>query len=301
MKFLKETTKNNFPPYFTVSNAAIENFIESTKVKVDRALRTSSKLKTPPNKEWKVIKSLKNPHITIKPADKNLGTVIMNTNDYVDQCLVHLTSDSYIRIESFPDRNIRINIQNTLISFKNQLTPHYCLYTCRYLQPDQNHPTPKFYGLPKIHKTPDSNGIPPVRPIVAHTNSLLSKTAKFIDHILQPLAQVYDDYLKNSSQLILLLETLSIPEDMLLVTLDVSNLYPSIPQKECLEVVRDEMKKYQDLIIHDPNLVLRLLNINMSNNYFQFGNSVFLQTKGTAMGAAFSPTVANIFMSVFLR
>ena len=299
MKFLKEATKNNFPPFFTISNAVIENFIESTKIKVDRTLQTPAKLKILPNKEWITIKSLKNSHIIIKPADKNLGTVIMNTNDYIDQCLVHLTSDSYIRVECFPDRNIRANIQNTLINFKNHLAPQYRLY--KYLQLDQNHPTPKFYGLPKIHKTPDSNGMPPVRPIVAHTNSLLSKTAKFIDHILQPLAQAYHDYLKNSSQLTLLLETLTVPKYMLLVTLDVSNLYPSIPQKECLEVVRDEMMKFQDLIIYDPNLVLHLLNINMSNNYFQFGNNVFLQTKGTAMGAAFSPTVANIYMSVFLR
>ena len=39
----------------------------------------------------------------------------------------------------------------------------------------------------------------------------------------------------------------------------------------------------------------------MYNNYFEFAGTIFEQTTGIAMGAAFSPTVANIFMSVFLR
>ena len=78
-----------------------------------------------------------------------------------------------------------------LIKFKDQLSHHRCLY--QYLQPTQEHMTPKFYGLPKIHKPPNEDGIPPIRPIISHTDSLLLRTARFIDHVLQPQAQSFSD------------------------------------------------------------------------------------------------------------
>ena len=43
-----------------------------------------------------------------------------------------------------------------------------------------------------------------------------------------------------------------------------------------------------------------VLHININHNYFAFANFIFQQIKGTAMGAAFSPTIANIFMSTIL-
>ena len=52
------------------------------------------------------------------------------------------------------------------------------------------------------------------------------------------------------------------------------------------------------LFTFDPNLIIQLLHIN---NYFCFAHSTFQQIKGTAMGAAFSPTIANIFMSIIMR
>ena len=39
----------------------------------------------------------------------------------------------------------------------------------------------------------------------------------------------------------------------------------------------------------------------MNNNYFEFAGSTFLQEDGTAMGAAFLPTIANIFMSTIVK
>ena len=76
-----------------------------------------------------------------------------------------------------------------------------------------------------MHK--DFERIPPLRPIVAQSSSMLNATAKFIDHALQPLAQSYEDHIQNSTCLIVRLE---IPEDAILVTVDAESLYPSIPQ-----------------------------------------------------------------------
>ena len=155
------------------------------------------------------------------------------------------------------------------------------------------------YGIPKIHKK--FTRVPPVRPIVSQCSSVLCPTAQFIDHVLQPLAQSYSDYLHNSTSLSLLLQNLSVPDDAILVTLDVNSLYPSIPQTEMLQIIYDEMVQHRHLLLFDPNLIIQLLHTNINYNYFEFASLIFQQIKGTAMGAAFSPTVANIYMSVMIR
>ena len=165
----------------------------------------------------------------------------------------------------------------------------------KYLQPTTKNRIPQFYGIPKIHKR--FTTVPPMRPIISHSNSLLSHTAQLIDHVLQPLSQSYSNYLQNSTSLIKILDNLIIPENTTLETIDVTSLYPSIPQTECLEIIYKEMTTNTDLLIFDPNLI----HININYNYFQFADMYFQQVQGTAMSAAFSPTLANIFMFVTLR
>lgn len=63
----------------------------------------------------------------------------------------------------------------------------------------------------------------------------------------------------------------------------------------------DEMYNHQDLLTFDPNLIIQHLHANINHNYFEFAGLTFQQVNGTAMGAAFSPTVANIFMSVIIK
>ena len=139
-----------------------------------------------------------------------------------------------------------------------------------------------------------------MRPIVSQTMSVLTPSAKLIDHVLQPIAQSYPDYLHNSTSLVLMLQDLHVPDDAILVSIDVTSLFPSIPQSECLEIIYQEMFQHRDLLAVDHNLIVRLLHLNMNYNYFEFSNLIFQQIKGTAMGAAFSPSIANIYMSTIV-
>ena len=188
---------------------------------------------------------------------------------------------------------------NTVVNFKSQISRYNeKLYKFLLSEPDHSR-IPRFYGIPKIHKK--FTQVPPVRPIISQCNSPLYPTARFIDHVLQPLACSYPDYLHNSTSLSLLLQNLTVPDDAILVTLDVSNLYPSIPQTDMLQTVYEEMISNRHLLLFDPNLIIRLLHTNINHNYFDFASLIFQQVKGTAMGAAYSPTVANIYMSVIIR
>lgn len=304
MKFVKNNQK-----YDETSNSMIhclENYIYDTKDLLNEQLpqifcQQSRNLKSRQKAALKSLKNCRNT-LTIKPADKNLGIVLMNTEDYTEQCLKHLATPTYHLVSEFP-KNLKNLLENTLSLFRTELTNNILfsrnLYCHLLPEATAKYRTPRFYGLPKIHKP--HHRIPPVRPIVSQTNSLLSLTAKFLDHVLQPLARSYPDYLHNSTCLINILSNMTIPKDATLITMDVVNLFPSIPQDECLDIIQQELRSHPDLLIFDPNLIMNLIQIHMKNNYFEFSDFVFHQTTGIAMGAAFSPTVANIFMSVFFR
>ena len=302
MKFLPKRTYTS-PTSEYCTNARVETYIQNTKDILNEHLptlcnKTHHNLTIPQQRALKKLKKSRST-VTIKPADKNLGIVLLNTEDYIDRCMEHLRDTKVYRLaHSFPDKELAQLLTNQLVASRHTLHSHSkSLYL--FLQPKRKHRTPQFYGIPKIHK--HFTQVPPMRPIVSHTNSLLSPTAKFIDHILQPLAQLYEDYIENSTSLILQLEELTIPDNVILVSIDVETLYPSIPQSECLDIIYNEMYTHRELILFDPNLVIKLLHININYNYFNFAGLIFQQIRGTAMGASFSPTIANIFLSVILK
>ena len=224
---------------------------------------------------------------------------VCNTDDYIQQCIIQLSDiKTYKLVAEYPANEIQSQLSQVLISFKSTLESfNKRLYKFLINNPDKPR-TPRFYGLPKIHK--QFTQLPPVRPKVSQTLARLTP-AKLIDHLLQPLAQSYPDYLHNSSSLSQLLQDLQIPDDAILVTVDVTSLYPSIPQSECLNIVYNEMCAHPDLIAINPNAIKQLLHVNVNYNYFTFAVLNFQQIKGTAMGATFSLTVANIYMSKIIK
>ena len=157
----------------------------------------------------------------------------MDTDDYIMQCMALLMNHNIYRLaEAYPHATIKTLTENIVAPFKADLSninvQLYNYLLCR----KYNNETPKFYGIPKIHKP--FTYLPHMQPIVAQSNSPLLPTAKFIEHALQSLAQSYDDYIQNSTSLILRLQTMHIPSTSVLVTVDVESLYPSIPHTKCL-------------------------------------------------------------------
>ena len=69
----------------------VEQYIEQTKENIDKQLPDILKHHRDniTKKERQTLKKLKTSksEVTIKPADKNLGVVILNTNDYIQQCM----------------------------------------------------------------------------------------------------------------------------------------------------------------------------------------------------------------------
>lgn len=83
-------------------------------------------------------------------------------------------------------------------------------------------------------------------------------------------------------------------------TIDIDSLYTNINTQMGLRVVSNIFQRYPDAARPDA-AILRLLDICLVNNDFQFDNRFHLQMEGTAMGQRFTPSYANIYMSEWER
>jgi len=78
--------------------------------------------------------------------------------------------------------------------------------------------------------------------------------------------------------------------------MDVENLYTNIETKKGLEAVSKALSHYP--VEGSPDeCLLRLLELTLTKNDFEFNREYFLQVKGTAMGKQFAPAYANIYMA----
>ncbi|CAH3019778.1 unnamed protein product, partial [Porites evermanni] len=152
---------------------------------------------------------------------------------------------------------------------------------------------PLFYTLTKIHK-PVLTG----RPIISGCDGPTERISSFLDHILQPIAKVQKSYLKDTTQFINFIEKRKVPNNAILVSMDVTSLYTNIPQEEGLNTV---CKAYEAFYKNDTpiptNSLRSLLRLILQENSFQFNGRNYLQTHGTAMGTKVAVAFANIFMS----
>ena len=91
---------------------------------------------------------------------------------------------------------------------------------------------PLFYTLTKIHK-PVLTG----RPIISGCDGPTERISSFLDHILQPIAKVQKSYLKDTTQFINFIEKRKVPNNAILVSMDVTSLYANIPQEQGINTV----------------------------------------------------------------
>jgi hypothetical protein len=161
------------------------------------------------------------------------------------------------------------------------------------------------YGLPKVHKDPKSWAIPmilpKIRPILAGVNSHTYFFEKVMSSILQPIADNLEFSLSSSldiKSLLLNLKSSDASANFMITTLDVESLYPSIPIQEGIEFVGNQIDKWYSNKLNQLVItsMQNLLSILLKNNTLKFDNKYYIQNCGTAMGMAFAPAYANIFL-----
>ena len=157
--------------------------------------------------------------IVIKAADKGSGTVIMDSDWYINECLRQLNDTKFYRqldIDQSSDIQTRIQFYIKRLHKDNIIDDK----TKRFLI--QTDPKPgRFYILPKIHKQGN-----PGRPIVSSNGHPTERISQFLDYHLKPLVHKTASFIKDTTHVLNKLDQLGqLPSNAILVTLDVSSLY----------------------------------------------------------------------------
>jgi hypothetical protein len=256
--------------------------------------------------------------VTIKPADKNLGMVLVSTEWYHAQ-LTRMLQDrvTYEPLRHFAPiyRNKTVVALPKLLDELSQKLKQLAASSLTSLQlwnPTQGEAVhrylssavtlrtcavPKIYLLIKVHKAAGLSG----RPIVPSTRWLTTPASVVADHLLQEVMReaAIPHIVKDTKSFINELESLSTTcTDGVFLTADIASLYTNIDTQDGLCQVRRFLIERQVGARH-MELIMSLLEFVMNNSYLTYREKVWHQIDGTAMGTACAPTYANIV--VYMR
>ena len=238
---------------------------------------------------------LYNKEITIKPADKGGSIVIMDTKNYIKTALEHLEDTTiYKRM----NRDETKDIATLIDTYLSHLLYSYQLDfdIVEKLRPDTQPRTPLFYYLPKIHKQGN-----PARPIISGCNSPQDRMSEFMTKILTPISKEQRSYLRDSMQLLQIIDQLpNLDDDQFLVTADIKSMYTNIPHDEGIQTALEAISQYHEVTppyTPKPAIIEKMMEFILERNTFQFLNNYYLQIQGCAMGTKMAPSYANIFMT----
>ena len=217
--------------------------------------------------------------IIIKAADKGSGTVIMDRDCYINECLRQLNdSKFYRRLETDITSDILTRVQ----FFIKRLHKDGVIddKTKQFLI--QADPKPgRFYILPKIHKHGN-----PRPPIVSSNGHSTERISQFVDYNLKPLVHKTASFIKDTTHF--------------LNKLDVSSLYTNIPHNEGIDAFRHYLNtRDQSTSTVRIETLCDLIRMIVTMNTFEFNNTFYIQTHGTAMGTHVAPSYANLFLAKF--
>ena len=250
--------------------------------------------------------------IVIRPADKNMGMVLVDKAWYQEQCQTHLgdcskfTAVSQAIADRLPDvctqrlqQHLADNRMLANMAFGMQHSDALHKYLCE----PRTYTVPPFYGIIKVHKP-----VPAIRPIVASHSWVTTPLAQITAHeIHADMMAQFPHILEDSKALVRDLERLTFsPSDLLttfLITGDVNRLYVVIPQQTCLTKTGRHLKPLlqrcgrRNAALRAEWLT-RAAKFVFSNTYMRFGDSTWHQVSGIPMGSPLSPDIANLFMAL---
>lgn len=226
-------------------------------------------------------------------ADKGNKTVIMKRDDYLEK-MNALVSDNntYTKMRNNP--TARVKRRNNELALRWSQNKYIDVKERAYINTSSAWP-PRIYGLPKIHK-PNI----PLRPIVSSINAPTYNMSKFLANIIRKSINHEKYNILNSYTFHDFIVKQKIPQNYILVSLDVVSLFTNIPMdivKENIDKRWNEIRKYTSLPLSDFH---DGIDLTLSHNYFMWESNFYLQKTGTPMGSCLSPSIADLVMDILL-
>jgi len=317
--FLRPTIKATGSSMFVppMASAPVEQYLDGVASKLHSNLNTlqrrlnASPMHSPPWLRSTLLQLKADKNIIITNADKNMGVAVVPTDLYMREGLRQLDdTNTYELLAAKPNWQAIWTEVNFILDNWNQLTvdPPFkrkdrplsklAGYILQLEHAEEHLRLGHLYLLWKVHKSPVVG-----RPIVSSINTITYHASCFVDRQLQPLLRDISSYIESSQHLIKQLHTYRFPSaDCVILCADIESLYPNIPIEEGLHGFKESILHHnggaQEIYLkHDDiDLLCALTAWVLKNNYFTFGDRMYKQIKGTAMGTP----VAVVFACLFI-
>jgi hypothetical protein len=165
-------------------------------------------------------------------------------------------------------------------------------YIRYWIQKNRFDPFGYFYLTIKIHKTPVST-----RPVCSDCASLVHPLGKWLDYALQPVVADQPFYFKDSFSLKQELDKIVLPPNASIITFDAVSMYTNIDIDDSIERISTFLANTWNK--HKCKAVKSAMEIVMKNNRMRFGDLIYHQIRGVAMGMSPAPTIANLYVAIY--
>ena len=271
---------------------------EEFRVEVKRLLKQDQNNRRQANiskEELKALKELKlDNNRLILTVDMGVALVVIDKDEYIKKAEDLLKEKIYKKIAEDPTVKQKNKLINILRIIKTEGGLKEEVY--RRLYPT-GAGSPKFYGLPKIHKS----GIP-LRPIISSIGTVTYNTTKELARILKPLVGLSNHHVHNTMDFVEQIKEVKLKKEESMASYDVTALFTSVPIPPVLKIIEEKLTKDKNLpqrTSMNTRHIIKLLEFCLRSTYFVFQGQHFEQVEGAAMGSPLSPIVANIYMEHF--
>ena len=167
----------------------------------------------------------------------------------------------------------------------------------KHMDPDAKS-VAKFYMTFKVHKEHEHGKAPPGRPICSGCGSMYENVSKYVEHFIKEAGTSHPTYLQDTPDFLRYIEGINmqgqLPENALLLTMDVVGLFTNIPEKDGTDAVREALEEETRNEVN-TEFIVRLLQLILQNNIMEFNSEFYKQEIGAPMGSRPVPPYANIF------
>ena len=223
-----------------------------------------------------------------------MALVVMDKEDYVQNAKELLDPSTYRSISNDPTTNYKNKLVNLLKAITTEGEIDETLYKRLY---PTGAGSPKFYGLPKIHKEEI-----PLKPIVSSIGAATYETAKELARILKPLVGKSIYHVHNTQDFIQQNKDIKLQEDQCMVSFDVKALFTFVAIKPAIYTIKKLLEEDPELhkrISLSVRNITSLLEFCLTSTYFIFQGWYFEQQKAAAIGSPMSPIVAYLYIEEF--
>ena len=201
-----------------------------------------------------LVKMQKECKIIIKRCDKGAGIIVLDYEEYMNACYVHLNARLTMKDGSTKEYYTKMgkgSLEEASTKLKlvlEEALDNKIISNDEYQAMNPDGKTPgKFYCTFKVHKPHEPLRAPPERPIISACGSIMENASQFIKHHINKHGTKHQSYIQDTPDFLRHLEELNeggqIQIKSILASWDVIGLFTNIPHSEGLEAVRETMEK----------------------------------------------------------